>query len=470
MTDSSSPPPARWMLSLRTQLILGFILIDLLAGIVCAAVIIVKARHAALIEMKVSVRLAEMLVAESVRLTEPHTPADRLLNTLAQQLGFIRHVRFAVFDANQQEILVDRALATDQLREREPAPAWFVSLIAPPAERHQMPIIAQHRKIGTVFIIEAPQDEVAEVWEDMSALAMIAFVANLAILGMLYLTFGRILVPLTRLSLGLSDLERQNFATRVAEPRIRELAEIVRRFNHLATALGETHGENRRLNQRLINLQDEERRRIALDLHDEFGPCFFGLSASLRRLRTIPASLRQPDNSKAVEMLSEQTNLMAEIIERMRVANRGILTSLRPMALGHVSLQRVLEILIADLAKLHAGISISLNAQDLQYSYSEPIDLTVYRCVQESVTNAIRHSTASTITIELYETEDTQQNAKYKKCLHLIVQDSGEGITDDIQAGFGLSGMKERIDALGGVWALANRNGFGARVCVILPI
>lgn len=458
------------MLSLRTQLILGFVLIDILAGIVCAGVIIVKARHAALIEMKVSVRLAEILVAESVRLTEPHTPPDRLLNTLAQQLGFIRHVRFAVFDANQQEILVDRTLTTDQLREREPAPGWFVSLIAPPAERHQMPIIAQHRKIGTVFIIEAPQDEVAEVWEDMSALTAIAFVANLAILGMLYLTFGRILVPLTRLAHGLSELEHQNFATRVAEPRIRELAEIVRRFNHLATALGETHDENRRLNQRLINLQDEERRRIALDLHDEFGPCFFGLSASLRLLKAIAASLTHEDHSSAIETLTEQTALMAEIIERMRVANRGILTSLRPMALGHVPLQKVLEILIADLSKLHAGVSISLKAEGLRYTYSEPIDLTVYRCVQESVTNAIRHSTASTITIELHEMEDMQENAKCKTCLRLVVEDSGKGIMDDIQAGFGLAGMKERVNALGGVWSIANRDGYGARVCMILPI
>ncbi len=466
--EPSGPSPRSWALSLRAQLILGFILIDIFAAVVCAAVIVVKARRAAVVEMNGSVQLAEILVAETIRLNEPHTPPDRLLETLAQQLSFARHVRIAVFDTDGKEVVVHHA-STAQLFDRKPAPAWFTALIAPPPERHPMPVIAHHRKIGTVYIIEAPQDEGAEVWEDATALATIALVANLAIIGAMLLIFDRILEPLTRLSHGFLDLEQQNFATRVAEPPVRELAEIVRRFNHLAAALGDTHNENRRLNQRLINLQDEERRRIALDLHDEFGPCLFGLSASLRTLQSVDALYRTNDPEAGL-IFAGQTKAIGEIVARMQAANRSILRGLRPMALGHVPLRQVLDLLIGDFSRFHPDISIALNVKNVKDRYGEAIDLTVYRCVQESLTNAIRHSTASEININIEEIAQPAPNPSSAAMLQLTVEDTGEGLMQDVRAGFGLAGMKERIDALGGLWSIANREGRGARVSVALPI
>ncbi|WP_395664516.1 ATP-binding protein [Methylocella sp.] len=453
----------RWMSSLRAQLIVGFVAIDIAAAAVCAAVVIVKARRAALVEMKGSMRLAETLVGETIRLNEPRTPPDVLLATLAQQLGFVRHVRFAVYDEAGRAIETRRPLM-DELFEREAAPGWFMALVAPNPERSAMPVIARRRKIGAVHIVGAPQDEVAEVWEDTLALASIALLANLAVIATLYFAFGRILKPLTRLADGFGELERGDFSTRIAAPPAREFAEIVDRFNHLAATLGEAYAENRRLGQRLVGLQDEERRRIALDLHDEFGPCFFGLNASLRGLRGALAGIAR-DDPAALARAAEQVGLVEEIVERMRVANRAMLHSLRPMAMGHVPLAEILLLLARDFSRLNPAVSISLEAEALGPGYGEAVDLTVYRCVQESLTNAVRHSGAAAIRLRVGE-EDGAGGRR----LRLVVEDEGRGVPVDAQAGFGLRGMKERIEALGGVWSIGAREGGGARLSMTLPV
>lgn len=445
----------RWAPSLRAQLIAGFVVIDLLAALVCAAVVIAKARRAAVVEMEGSMRLAETLVAETVRANEPHTPSDVLLAALAQQLGFVRHVRFSIYDEEGRAVGGQRA--RDDVVEREPAPDWFMALVAPSPERRAVPIIAHRHKIGVAQIIGAPQDEVAEVWEDTTALATIALVANLLVIATLYVAFGRILEPLTRLASGFDDLEQGEFSTRIKAPGTREFAEIVNRFNHLAETLGEANAENRRLNQRLVGLQDEERRAIALDLHDEFGPCFFGMSACLRALKAdLPA-----DDARAMEQLKA----MEEILDRMRIANRALLHSLRPMAMGHVPLKEIMTLLVADFSRLNPQISMDLDAQGLAPSYGEAIDLTVYRCVQESLTNAIRHSGAAAVRIRLRET-----GASGARELSLVVEDEGRGVGRDAHEGFGLKGMRERIGALGGSWSIGERPGGGALLRMSLPL
>src|SRR5207253_2475834 len=100
---------------------------------------------------------------------------------------------------------------------------------------------------------------------------------NLAGIAMLFILFGRVLDPLKGLVRGLSDLEQRHYRVRLPRPKARELATIADRFNALAEALGAARAENVSLSRRLVTAQDDERRRTALELHDEVGPCLFGL-------------------------------------------------------------------------------------------------------------------------------------------------------------------------------------------------
>lgn len=474
-SDAPRPSPPKglhglWLRgSLRTQLLLAFLLIDLAAAFVGMIVIVIRARDATTVEMRSSIRLAELALSDTIRLMEPHAPPDQVLKTLPQQLRFTRHVRVQVSDAMGNPI-ADKEEAAP-IEEKEPAPAWFAALIAPPEERHELPVILQHRKIGSVSIVGEPQDEIAEVWGHTAALAGLALVVNAIAAGVLYFMFGRILGPLTQVASGLSNLERRHYRMRLEEPPVRELAEIVGRFNALAEVLGATHRENAELSRRLIEVEDDERRRIALELHDEFGPCLFGLKTNVHSLASVCAKIHAISPA-ALGEIKELTDVIVEIAERMQMTNRHLLNSLRPMALGHVPLSELLGALVGGFSRLYPAISFALTAPRIRSTYGDRIDLTIYRCVQESLTNAVRHAGASDIAVVLREEACKAEGAVEQgmRLLILDVRDSGRGIAPDARFGLGLSGMQERVKALGGEWSLDASNREGARIKVSFPV
>ena len=98
---------------------------------------------------------------------------------------------------------------------------------------------------------------------------------------------GRVLNPLQNLSSGMARLEDGHYATRLPTPKVNELAVITNRFNTLAEALDVAREENSGLYRQLISVQEEERREIANELHDEAGPCLFGITANASSIQTL---------------------------------------------------------------------------------------------------------------------------------------------------------------------------------------
>src|SRR5205823_556568 len=134
-------------------------------------------------------------------------------------------------------------------------------------------------------------DEIAEAWDNAVALGMVALVVNAALIALLYLLFGRVLDPLVGIARALADLEQRNYRVRLPRPQTLELAAITDRVNALAGALDRLRAENEALNHRLITAQDDERRRTALELHDEVGPSLFGLKANAASISAAAAGL-----------------------------------------------------------------------------------------------------------------------------------------------------------------------------------
>jgi two-component system sensor histidine kinase UhpB len=449
--------------SVRTQLLIVFVMIDLVAALVVGGVTIFKARAQTRIEIAASMRLAELLVSEAVHLMQQQIPAEQFLAELPSQLRSVRHVRIWVKDTAGIPIGVRPPVNVDLLRgeERSPAPAWFADLIASPVEAHEVPVIVNGQRIGNVEIVGEPKDEIAEVWENAVALGTAGFALNLAVIGLLYALFGRVLDPLTGLTRGLSDLERQNFTVRLPRPHALELAAITDRFNALALALEMTRAENLRLNHRLITAQDDERRRTALDLHDEVGPSLFGLKATASSIATAANAL--PDHTGRT--MGERAREMLTIIEHLQAINRSLLNRLRPMALGHVPLRDILSELARERARQHPEMAFAFAAGKLARSYGDSIDLTIYRCIQESLTNAIRHAQAKHVTIDLGEAASDTGGAH----LALTVRDDGRGIDPGAPMGFGIPGMRERVEGLGGHYTVESAASAGTCVRITIP-
>ena len=453
--------------SVRTQILIVFALINLIAAVVAGSVIIFKAGAATRIEIAASMRLAELMVSEAVQLIREGIPAEQFLKALPGQLRFVRHVRIGVHDAEGAPVS-DGPDRLDPRREgdRSAAPAWFARLIGPPIERYDAPIVVNGQIIGTVAIASEPRDEIAEVWENAIALAAIAAVAVLAMAGILYAVLGRVLDPLTALGEGLHDLERRDYKVRLARPKVLEFAAITDRFNALAAALDDARTKNLELNRRVITAQDDERRRTALELHDEVGPSLFGLKVNAASIATAAAALPGPDARTVTERVRDLT----AIIDHLQGINRGILNRLRPMALGHVPLQEMLHELVRDRAGHYPQITFAHSLDGLERSYGDTVDLTVYRCVQEGLTNAVRHADPKTVEVLVTDVSAAPGPSGTATGLALTVRDDGRGFRAGTPEGFGLRGMRERVQALGGDFAMDTRTGGGTCVRIMIPV
>jgi two-component system sensor histidine kinase UhpB len=437
---------AAWnRLSLRAKLLLVFVLVDVIAGCVIGGVTVMRARTSTRVEIAASMALAETLVDEAIG--QSNRQAVRSLSEHVPRQ--MRHVRLSVRNAAHLPVTIGSQRAGADAA-RSPAPAWFEALIAPPVERREFPIVADGQTVGSVLITGVADDEIAEAWESFVALTTVGAGVNIAAIMLLYVLFGRVLEPLTNLGMGLRDLEERKYNVRLARPNAWELGAIADRFNSLAQALDALRAENSELNRRLITAQDDERRFTALELHDEVGPSLFGLKASATSIATHAPS----------PGVAERAREMLDIIDHLQATNRNLLNRLRPMALGDIPLTELLSELARERARQNTEIHIRFVPGPAEATYGEPVDLTIYRCAQEALTNAIRHANATRIDITLHEVDGI---------LTLRIEDDGRGIGTR-RKGRGLTGMQERVHGLGGRCVVEDAPDGGTRVGIELPV
>jgi two-component system, NarL family, sensor histidine kinase UhpB len=446
--------------SVRAQLLVTFVVIGLVATLVAGGVTILQARKSTRLEIAASLRMAEILIGETTDLLQQQVPAEQFLLNLPAQLRFVRHLRVSVREAAGVPVTSDRDARGD---ERSPAPAWFAGLIAPPPITREVPVMVKGQRIGSVLLAGEPSDEIAEVWENTVDFAIVSLLVGLAAIGALHMLLGRVLDPLTALAAGLVDLERRNYQVRLSRPHAAELAAITDRFNALAHALDALRAENARLNGRLITAQDDERRRTALDLHDEVGPSLFGLKANA----TSIANAAGPATDSLLGRLRERANEMLAIVAHLQAVNRSMLNRLRPMALGHVPLADLVSEFVRERARQHPDISFELTTGQLPHGYGDTIDLTVYRCIQEALTNVVRHAGATAVEIDLAERDGAAAGGR---SLELVVRDDGCGIDPAARFGRGLRGMQERVQALAGSCRVHAEADHGTILCITIPL
>jgi len=434
------------------------------AWVIGAGVTILHARKATHIEINAAMGLAETLVRDAIPFVQQSNSPDRALASIPDQVSSVRHVRISVAPSVDSPVPVenDRKDHRD-LREGEtrvPAPDWFAKLIAPPLERREVPVFVDGKRLGAIVMVSAPGDEIAEVWENATSLAEVALASGIISIGALYFVFGRVLAPLRSVAEGLRGLGQSNYNVRLPQPKAYELATIVQRFNFLASALETMIVKNRNLSTRLITVQDDERRQTALNLHDEVGPYLFGLKANA-------TSIANSAKGTVVEIRARE---MLTMISTLQTINRSVLNRLRPMALGQVPLGELLSSLVEERARQVPEISISYTVRGLCSSYGESIDVTLYRCVQESLTNVIRHAKAQQACVTLAHESNPEAAEDNLSRLVLTVADDGCGIRSHASKGLGIRGMQERVEALGGSCHLGGVADHGTTVRIEIPI
>ena len=440
--------------TLRGRLVAILMLANFLALGMTGSVIVWKARSAAQLEIDSSMRLAGVLVTDTIRLMNA-APSPLLLQTIALQFRAVRHVRIVVADADGLPVVVPAVREAPE----DAAPAWFAALVTPPARAETVPVLRRERSVGNVTIASQPSDEIGEAWNYAEPLFVAGFALNMAALLALYLLYGRVLAPLAALAEGLEALQGKRYDVRLPLPGLRELASLTAHFNRTAETLAETSEGNRLLARKLLTAQDDERRRMALELHDEVGPCLFALDANASSIVTLA--------SDADERVRQRAERVVTLVRQVKGINRRVLDQLRPIGLGHTALRESLDKLMLELAG-EAGPRIEASFGPLAESYGPVVDLTVYRCVQEGLFNAVRHAHASRIACAVVETD-----AGVRHALEIRIDDDGRGLpsasSERPRAGIGLAGMRERVEALHGSLDIAASSA-GTRLVVRLPI
>ncbi|MEG6509042.1 ATP-binding protein [Methyloligella sp. 2.7D] len=445
----------------RIQLLVAVCAINLLAALAASAVSILNTRTATRVEIESSLDVAQRFVAATVRDLAAQGRLDELREQLPRQLKHLRHVRILFIDPmGQFTELAPEASETGWMEPSEQAPGWFAALVRPRLEGRAVRVVTTE-SMNPIVIVGEPADEIAEAWNDFSALVLVWLALGAVILVILYVVLGRVLEPLANLSSGMANLEDGDYATRLPVPKVQELAVITNRFNTLASALDVAQEENSRLYRQLISVQESERREIANELHDEAGPCLFGITANASSIKTLTGQ----EGERATKEISMRVGEILSIVERLKQLNRGLIKRLRPGPLGEVRLSDLLEEQISNMQRSHPETEINAELGELAKSYGEQADLTIYRCLQEGITNAIRHGRAKHIFIDLKEEGPAAEGEG--ATLRLVLRDDGSGIAPGTPKGFGLTTMNERVLSLKGSCEIdSSRKGTTLRIAI----
>jgi signal transduction histidine kinase len=236
---------------------------------------------------------------------------------------------------------------------------------------------------------------------------------------------------------------------------LRAKVSIFAELHRQAIKLETLNSELRRLSSRLMAAQDEERRRFARDLHDGVGQELAAAKIMLDSMRTLPS---QKDREKSAEEASA-------IINRAIQQVRSMSHLLHPPLLDEGGLLMALRWFLVGITE-RSGIQTSLQLEPPDFPRLTPqLERTVFRIVQEALTNVFRHSRASRAHVRLQQSDGN---------LLLTIEDNGKGVGEQTRQlqpgsiGVGLGGMRERAREFGGELRMLNANP-GTIVEVVLP-
>jgi signal transduction histidine kinase len=266
--------------------------------------------------------------------------------------------------------------------------------------------------------------------------------------------------PIHRLVEAAHGIGQGNFEVRAAAICDDEIGHLAAAFNDMAQRLAEyrrqvqeTDRDRRRLIQRIVDSQEEERKHIARELHDQVGQSLMALLLWVQsdsRFRQSPASFCPQLEGKIRELADE--------IHRL---TRGM----RPSILDHYGLETALARYLDEISqKTSLEIDYQSNGPADAGRLPDRLEVSVYRVVQEAITNVVRHAKAHRVSVVLLRT---------RRDVTVLVEDDGCGFDPAALSGktrLGLTGMRERATLFGGVCTVDSEPGRGTTIRIKIPL
>ncbi len=443
-------------MQLVTRLLLRLVLVGSVMMMIALALTLLAARHDIADEVDSSQRIGRLVstlssLHASTSLEQRVAAIDAL-----NASGSLRNFRVVLRDGS------GRRLTRDLQQEEPPGVLAGWLLRGREASPYALPLAFAD---GTQQILVLEPQPQAESAEAVTA-ALLQFglfgAITLALIAVLWVSVRHALAPLSGILAGIARIELGDYGARIGECATRELNLVAQALNHLAEALTEQLAKQRELLNRLQDVQEEERRSLAHELHDEFGQLLTALQVDASYL------LKQTGGQPALQecakaMYDNSGSILAQL--------RGLLAQLRPYGLqGGEENQIALEQALRDLvrqrqSRADAALDCRLSVSLQDAAIPQRLAVAIYRIAQEALTNVLRHAGASEVRIALALDAGA-------RALTLTIADNGRGLSADVghKEGIGLAGIRERVLANNGSLALQNAPGGGLTLRVSFPL
>ncbi|MGZ4970648.1 MAG: sensor histidine kinase, partial [Methylobacter sp.] len=239
---------------------------------------------------------------------------------------------------------------------------------------------------------------------------------------------------------------------------IQEYDSIAKAINHMTGELDKSRRENRALTQHTLEIQEDERQRLSQELHDELGQ-------SLTAIKVMAVTAGRSQAGAIGSDIKQTTDSIVSICDHLMTVVRSMMHQLHPLVLTELGLKATMEDLLNHWSTRNPELKLTIACPDEVDDLEQKITIQVFRIVQECLTNIVRHAQAKQASISL------KIEHQPEKTLKLQVSDDGQGCAvDKIKTGFGLLGMRERINSLGGEFAIQTRPRQGMSIIATIPL
>lgn len=340
-------------------------------------------------------------------------------------------------------------------------PSWFASTYLgllgahKPVERL---LSIRDASAGVIMTGADPDAALRRAWRESSTVVEIAALMAAGIAFLAALMIGHALLPARAIIDALHRLEAGQLSAQLGRFRSTDFNHIASAVNKLAATLRQTNAERLALTARLFQVQEDERRAIARDLHDDFGQALAATSALAAIIETnAPAG--RPDIAKDAREIAKAQKHMMETL-------RSTLIRLRSQSIEEVGLEASLRQLINDFnAQSKSGTIFRLQMVGRLAELQKRVAVDVYRIVQECLTNASKHGRPTEVNVRLEHWQDHDPH------IALTIEDDGGGDIGGIKtaAGYGILGIRERLAQLGGGLSIGN-GARGIRIFATVPL
>jgi protein-histidine pros-kinase len=456
-----SASPDQRPLDLKRHLFVRVCLFALIVLCLGAAVTLLEVRYRIRADIQRTGSTIGQLVTDEIN--RSNSAYNRALTELNLELGALRTLgrllNFCIAMTDFHGSVLHQQCFADTPRVPQPVEDFMRWVIGGDTEYResvgQYPGIIAGKLVVTPNYGSEVQDLALKLANLLAVSVMILFLSFFV-----YRPVRNALAPSEAILSTLSRMEQGDLQARMPAFALIELNRISEGFNHLADRLESTIQTQQRLAHRLLSVREEERQHLARELHDEFGQYLASLKAEAAFAREL-ADEGLPALQPCADSIGKTADHMMETLQQ-------ILHRLRPIGLEEFGLRASLEQLIAGWCQHCRDIRFTLNTDHDLDDLPDNINVSIYRIIQESLTNAIRHGQPGHVEVTLQ---------RRVTGLVLEIHDDGKGSDSrenaserEKSSGLGRLGMEERVLALGGTLNICSMPEWGTGVCVRLPL